>query len=60
MANFALFLTNQIGITLCVSNNNSNNNNNNNNNNNKKNDNNNRKKSIFCVTCIEEKGYFKN
>ena len=58
MASFALFLTNQIGITLCVSNNNSKNNNNNNNNN--KNNNNNRKKSIFCVTCIEEKGYFKN
>ena len=57
MASFALFLTNQIGITLCVSNNNSKNNNNNNNN---KNNNNNRKKSIFCVTCIEEKGYFKN
>ena len=55
MASFALFLTNQIGITLCVSNNNSKNNNNNNNKNN-----NNRKKSIFCVTCIEEKGYFKN
>ena len=58
MASFALFLTNQIGITLCVSNNNSKNNNNNNNN--KKNNNNNRKKSIFCVTFIEEKGYFKN
>ena len=57
MASFALFLTNQIGITLCVSNNNSKNNNNNNNN---KNNNYNRKKSIFCVTCIEEKGYFKN
>ena len=57
MASFALFLTDQIGITLCVSNNNSKNNNNNNNN---KNNNNNRKKSIFCVTCIEEKGYFKN
>ena len=56
MASFALFLTNQIGITLCVSNNNSKNNNNNNNN---KNNNNNRKKSIFCVTCSEEKGYFK-
>ena len=58
MASFALFLTNQIGITLCVSNNNSKNNNNNNNN--KNNNNNNRKKSIFCVICIEEKGYFKN
>ena len=67
MANFVLFLTNQIGITSCVSNNNSNNNNNNNNNNNdnnnnnnnSNNNNNNRKKSIFCVTCSEEKGYFK-